>query len=170
MNPLPEVWLRGPVAGIPALLQPVAHAILQAKEEIHQILISFPDQKLPDRPAGLASVAFHLLHIPGVLDRLRTYADGNTLTQEQLEYLQAEAVAKKYTTAELLEKFSISLDSFLQYLSTLDESSLTDRRTVGRKALPSTVLGLLFHAAEHTMRHVGQLLVTAAVVRQQENT
>ena len=95
MNQLPEVWLRGPVAGIPSILQPVAHALLQAKEEIHQILTSFPDEKLSDRPAGLASVAFHLLHIPGVLDRLRTYAEGNTLSPAQFEYLQAEASPKK---------------------------------------------------------------------------
>jgi uncharacterized damage-inducible protein DinB len=38
-------------------------------------------------------------------------------------------------------------------------------RFVGRAKLPSTVLGLLVHAAEHTMRHTGQLLVTVQVLR-----
>ena len=170
MNQLPEVWLRGPVAGIPGLLQPVAHALLQAKEEIDQIMVAFPDNRLSDRPAGMASVAFHLRHIPGVLDRLQTYAEGKTLSQSQLQYLQGESVSKESTTPELIDNLSVTLSSFLRFLSSLDETTLTQVRTVGRKAFPSTVLGLLFHAAEHTMRHVGQLLVTAAVVRHQENT
>jgi hypothetical protein len=36
---------------------------------------------------------------------------------------------------------------------------------VGRAKLPATTLGLLFHAAEHTQRHVGQLMTTLKVVR-----
>jgi hypothetical protein len=35
-----------------------------------------------------------------------------------------------------------------------------DERLVGRLKLPSTVVGLLFHAAEHTQRHVGQAATT----------
>jgi hypothetical protein len=31
--------------------------------------------------------------------------------------------------------------------------------------LPSTVLGLLVHAAEHTQRHVGQIITTARILR-----
>lgn len=50
-------------------------------------------------------------------------------------------------------------------LRSTPEASLTEVRGVGRAQLPSTVLGLLFHAAEHTQRHVGQLLVTARVVQ-----
>jgi hypothetical protein len=38
-------------------------------------------------------------------------------------------------------------------------------RQVGRAQLPSTVLGLLFHAAEHAQRHVGQLVTTSKVIR-----
>ncbi len=170
MDQLPEVWLRGPIDGIPLLLQPVAHALLQAREEIHHILGSFPENRLDYRPAGLASVAFHLRHIPGVLDRLKTYAAGNALSKDQLNYLQAESIQRTEGTSELLDNFSVILDSFINYLSSVDEASLTELRTVGRKGLPSTVGGLLFHAAEHTMRHVGQLLVTAAIVRQQENS
>ena len=62
-----EVWLRGPVENIPALLQPVAHALLQANEA-QVIMENFPEKHLWQRPAGVASPAFHLQHLTGVLD------------------------------------------------------------------------------------------------------
>jgi uncharacterized damage-inducible protein DinB len=43
----------------------------------------------------------------------------------------------------------------------MDPATLGDARTVGRKRLPTTVIGLLTHIAEHTQRHVGQAIVTA---------
>lgn len=48
MKPTPtlEVWLRGPLPNIPSLLQPVAHALLQAREEVEALSIGFPDDKL----------------------------------------------------------------------------------------------------------------------------
>ena len=70
----PEYWLRGPVPGIPALLQPVAHALLQAREEVNALMLGFPADLLWEQPAGLASAGFHLQHLAGVLDRLFTYA------------------------------------------------------------------------------------------------
>jgi hypothetical protein len=39
---MPEVWLRGPLPGMPPLLQPVAHALLQAREELVELLHDFP--------------------------------------------------------------------------------------------------------------------------------
>jgi hypothetical protein len=73
---LPEVWLRGPVENIPSLLQPVAHALLQAREEVSELLENFPNELLWEKPAGVASTGFHLQHLSGVLDRLFTYARG----------------------------------------------------------------------------------------------
>ena len=159
---LPEVWLRGAIENIPALLQPVAHALLQAREEINTIMQNFPEQKLWEKPAGVASVGFHLQHLTGVLDRLFTYAKGESLTQEQLDYLNNEGKpAENISLKKLLENFNMQVDAALKQLSETKEETLTDYRSVGRKQLPSTVIGLLFHAAEHTMRHTGQLLVTA---------
>jgi len=43
-------------------------------------------------------------------------------------------------------------------------ATLTDARAVGRQRLPSTVIGLLVHAAEHTTRHAGQIITTAKIV------
>lgn len=163
----PEVWLRGPLPGIPALLQPVAHALLQAREEVEAALDGFPDDRLWTRPAGAASVGFHLQHLAGILDRLFTYARGEQLTREQLSALRAEGQppAPHTTARDLLAAYDRQLDRTLRQLRATDPATLNDPRGVGRKQLPSTVLGLLFHAAEHTQRHVGQLLVTVRVQR-----
>lgn len=166
----PEVWLRGPVAGLPSLLQPVAHALLQAREELESLLHDFPHQLLWEKPVGVASVGFHLQHLTGVLDRLFTYAEGNKLSQEQLDALKAEGHPgeNRFTTNELLAIFYTQVEVSLARLKRMDEKMLFEARGVGRAQLPSTVLGLLFHAAEHTMRHTGQLLVTAKILQTKE--
>jgi uncharacterized damage-inducible protein DinB len=161
---LPEVWLRGPLEGIPALLQPVAHALLEAVEEIKGIMEPFPDKLLWERPAGVASVGFHLQHMAGVVDRLSTYARNQSLTEEQMTHLKSEGKETALTSQQLIQQLEQNINKFLEQLRTTDSSTLTEHRSVGRKALPSTVMGLLFHAAEHSMRHTGQLLVTARVV------
>lgn len=165
-NKLPEVWLRGPLEGIPALLQPVAHALLQAQEEMHEMLDGFPEAKLWEQPAGVASVGFHLQHMTGVLDRLLTYAAGQLLTDTQLIYLAGEGKPASGTSlTNLLAAFDQQMTITLEKLKATDPNTLTETRGVGRKQTPSTVLGLLFHAAEHTMRHTGQLLVTVRVLQ-----
>jgi hypothetical protein len=164
----PEVWLRGPIDGVPALLQPVAHALKQAEEEVRAITRDFPDALLWIKPHGLASVGFHLQHLSGVLDRLTTYSRGRALSDAQLASLRAEgSTADAGTTASsLATAFSRRVGDTLDLLRATPEGSLLEPRTVGRSGLPSTVLGLLVHCAEHSMRHVGQLLVTARVVRE----
>ena len=162
---LPEVWLRGPVEGVPSLLQPAAHALLQAVEEIKELMTAFPDNLLWERPADVASPGFHLLHIAGVLDRLCSYAKGALLSEEQMAYLKSESLQHSTTSQELVERLEEQVQRTLEQFKNTDEASLTDVRTVGRKALPSTVQGLLFHAAEHTMRHLGQLLVTVKIIK-----
>ena len=159
-----EVWLRGPVEGIPPLLQGVAHALLQAREEVTELMQDFPETLLWEKPAGVASVGFHLRHLTGVLDRLFTYARGEALTSEQLEYLRAEETSDEVSVEALLESFSQKVDEVLAKLSETDEKTLLEARGVGRAQLPSTKLGLFVHAAEHSQRHVGQLLVTVSVL------
>ena len=160
-----ERWLRGPVEGVPALLQPAAHAILQTMDEVYHGLKDFPDSLIWERPEGVASVAFHLQHIPGVLDRIYTYADGKQLDQDQLDYMMAEGKENDaIQLAELLRHFNAQIDKALEQLRSTPEADLLEPRVVGRKQLPSNVIGLLFHGADHTQRHTGQLLVTARVV------
>ncbi|OWP63557.1 metal-dependent hydrolase [Hymenobacter amundsenii] len=163
----PEVWLRGPVPGISPLLQPVAHSLLQAREELQTALVGFPAELLAARPAGVASVGFHLRHLAGVLDRMHTYARAQPLSEAQLAYLAAEETgpASPQTLSELLEQFSQRVEALLELLRVTPEAVLPESRAVGRASLPSTVVGLLVHAAEHTTRHLGQVLVTARLVQ-----
>ncbi|MBC7889198.1 MAG: DinB family protein [Ferruginibacter sp.] len=162
-----EVWQRGPLPGIPALLQPVAHALLQALEEVNELMLNFPSELLWERPAGLASPGFHLQHLSGVLDRVFTYARNEGLSQLQFDQLAAEGKNAEpgYTTDQLVKRFDMQVNKAMEQLYITDEQTLTDYRGIGRAGLPSTVIGLLFHAAEHTMRHTGQLMVTQAVIR-----
>lgn len=162
-----EFWLRGPVDGIPPLLQPVAHALLQARQEITDLLEGFNDADLWHKPAGVASVAFHLQHLTGVLDRLFTYAKGSQLSNDQFSALKAEGIYDATIITPILVKaFEIQVDIALQELKLIDESQLPETRGVGRANIPSTLLGLYVHAAEHTMRHTGQLMVTVKVLQQ----
>jgi uncharacterized damage-inducible protein DinB len=161
-----EVWLRGPLDVVPALLQPVAHALLQAREELHELMAAFPDELLWQKVAGMASPGFHLQHLTGVLNRLFTYARGEALTVEQLDYLASEGrAAENITTIQLVERFGHEVDRALAQLTATDEQTFKQPRGVGRAQLPSTVIGLYVHAAEHTMRHLGQLLVTVKVLK-----
>ena len=163
----PEYWMRGPVENIPPLLQPVAHALLQARDEVNEMMDDYPPELLWQKPAGLASPGFHLQHLSGVIDRLFTYSKAEQLTQEQLYALKAEGKEDETINIQtLLLRFNKQVDAAIKQLSQTDEKNLTEFRGVGRKQLPSTVMGLLFHAAEHTMRHTGQLLVTTKVLRE----
>ena len=159
-----EAWLRGPIAGIPPLLQPVAHALVQARDEVEALAADCPADRLWDRPGGAASAGFHLQHLDGVLDRMLTYARGEALSEAQFAILRAEGVPADVTPSELAERFARRVEIALAQLGETDETALTEPRGVGREQLPSTLIGLLVHAAEHTTRHVGQLLVTVRVV------
>lgn len=164
---LPEVWLRGPVENVPSYLQPVAHALLQAKDEVNELMKDFDDELLWIKPAGAASVGFHLQHLSGVLERLFTYADGELLSEEQLTALKAEGDPQHTNAgaAEMVQEFNFQVQKSIKELQQKNEQQLLEFRGVGRAQLPSTVLGLLSHAAEHTMRHLGQLIVTIKVVK-----
>lgn len=148
------------------LLQPVAHALIQARDEVRTITSQLPDALLWERPAGVASAGFHLQHLSGVLDRLLTYARGDALTGEQLTALatEGEPGVQPATTRALGRAFDAAVEAALVQLRATPESELTAPRGVGRAQVPSTVIGLLVHAAEHTTRHLGQLLVTARIV------
>jgi len=167
VNKKAEVWLRGTLPGILPALQPVAHALLQAHEELNELTTDFPDALLWNKPAGMASVGFHLEHLAGVLDRLFTYARGELLSAQQLQALQEEGKPKpqEVTVGILVAQFNNQVELSLAQIKNTPEEELFETRGVGRARIPSTVLGLLVHAAEHTMRHLGQLLVTVKVVK-----
>lgn len=167
LSPAPEVWLRGPVAGVPALLQPVAHALLQAEEDLERVVASLDHDRLHRRPGGVASVAFHVRHATRALDRLCTYALGRVLDDVQRRALLEEGSGSE-TGAELLDRFRAGAARAVEQLRATEPADLTLPRTIGRAALPTTVIGLLFHAGEHTARHTGQAITTAKAIHGME--
>lgn len=163
----PQVWLRGPLPGIQPALQPVAHALVQAGEDLPPLLRTLTHDQLWARPGGSAAIGFHVAHLAGSLTRLFTYARGEALSPEQQRSLSTEHTIAhtKPPLATLLELLTSSLDSAVHDLRNVSPPSLFDDRMVGRALLPSTTLGVLFHAAEHTTRHVGQIVTLSRVVK-----
>jgi uncharacterized damage-inducible protein DinB len=161
-----EWWQRGPIDGVPGVLQPVAHILLQVRESVVEIVEPLSAREWNARPAGVASAAFHVRHIVGVIDRLFTYARGNALTTEQLAAIQSEGEELLAAdVASVLRALSARVDAAVAELRAIDVTTLGNFRGVGRAGLPSTVIGCLVHGAEHAMRHVGQLSVTVRIVR-----
>lgn len=162
----PEAWLRGPLDGVPAQLQPVAHALVQALEDVERAAAPLSPEELRARPGGAASVGFHLRHLAGSTDRLLAYARGEQLSPAQLALLAAEGEeAPGVAAAELLAAVRVAIESALEQLRATPDASLDEPREVGRGRLPSSVRGLLYHVGEHTARHAGQVVTTARVVR-----
>jgi uncharacterized damage-inducible protein DinB len=164
---MPEYWLRGPVEGIQPWLQPVAHALLQTREDVEAVLRELTPEQLWRTPGGAASVGFHVKHLAGSLDRLLTYARGENLSEPQMAYLKGEAHAgdPPADAAALAMLLNTRIEAALDQVRATAEDELLEERRVGRQRLASTVLGLLFHAAEHTTRHAGQTITTAKIVR-----
>jgi uncharacterized damage-inducible protein DinB len=163
---LPEVWLRGALPDVPPLLQPVAHSLLQSAEEVRRHLANATRDELWTEPGNSPSAGYHLQHAAGSLDRLFTYARGEQLNRAQLDVFAREsALAGDATVDELVIAFIAAVERSLAQLRRTEESRVLDAREVGRGRLPSTVIGLLFHAAEHTQRHVGQVVTTIKIVQ-----
>ncbi len=158
-----EVWLRDErVDGVPSLLQPVAHSLLQCREEVASVLVGLTPDAIWTRHGNAASMGFHVRHAAGSLDRLFTYARGEALSDAQLDSLtrESEPDEQRDADARLVAVFDAAVVRALEQLRRTSETELIEPRYVGRGRLPSTVIGLLFHAAEHTQRHVGQLVST----------
>jgi uncharacterized damage-inducible protein DinB len=160
MQTLPEPWLRGPVPGVHPLLAPVLHAFRQAREDIAKHTEGLTTEQIWSTPHGLGSVGFHIRHIAGSTDRLTTYLQGTGLSDAQMAALAAEN-ARGETREELLAAMDAPFRRAELVIRALDPARLTEARRVGRKRLPTTVIGLLTHIAEHTQRHVGQAISEA---------
>jgi len=163
-----EPWLRGPLAGVHPLVAPTLHAYTQAREDLARWTNGLTDAEIWLRPHGLAPVGFQLRHIAGSVDRLSTYLRGEQLTPEQLEALAHEmdpGSGPSRSLPELLAEVNAALLKSEQVIQLLDPTTLTQPRRVGRKQLPTTVAGLVVHLAEHTQRHVGELIVTSKLAR-----
>ena len=161
-----EAWQRGPVPGFEPLLMPIVHALIQAQEDLQRLVSAVPAEHVWQRPGGAASIAFHVSHTGGALDRLFTYARGESLSEPQRAAARAEGkpADPPASLAALVADVNATIERAFDQLRAMTADSLLDERKVGRAGLPSNVLGLLFHAAEHCTRHVGQAITTAKIL------
>jgi uncharacterized damage-inducible protein DinB len=162
-----DVWLTGPVAGVPAALQPAAHALVQTVEDVKHALEGFAEEDVWVAPGGAASIGFHLIHLVGATDRLCTAARGDRLTDAQKAARDTEKTppSPRPALATLIERAAAALEAAVDQLRATDPATLEQPRPMGRAGLPTTVGGLLFHAAEHAQRHAGQIVTTAKIVK-----
>ena len=163
LNELPEPWLRGTLAEMPAVPRAVLHALELAEEDLKRWCGPLSDAELNARPAGIAPVAFHLRHIARSIDRLLTYAEESKLSEAQLVAMNSELDpgAKR---EELFAELDLALRNSAARIRAFDVARLNEPRAVGKKELPSTLGGLLVHVADHTQRHVGQAVTTSKIV------
>jgi hypothetical protein len=162
-----EAWQRGPVPGFEPLLMPIVHTLIQVREDLERLVARVPPEHVWERPGGAASIGFHVRHTGGALDRLFTYARGESLSDAQRAAMKDEGTPgdPPATMAALVSEVNGIIDRACDQLRATPASSLLDDRKVGRAELPATVVGLLFHAAEHCTRHVGQAITTSLVLR-----
>ena len=167
MSTQPEVWLRGPLPGMDPLLMPAAHALLQTLEDAERETAHLSVDEIW-RPAGdAAPIGFHLRHLAGSTDRLLTYARGEKLTDQQRAALAAERSPgdPPAHAVILLDALKNAINQAIAQLQSTPSSTLREPRAVGRAGVPTTVLGLLFHAAEHAQRHAGQIATTVRALK-----
>jgi uncharacterized damage-inducible protein DinB len=161
MSLLPEPWLRGPIQGVHPLLTPILYTFQQAREDLAKYTSPLTASQIWARPHGFGSVGFHIRHIAGSTGRLMTYLDGRELTPDQISLLQAEEQSGFQGREELLAELDRAFVKAEAEVRALNPGTLTEARAVGRKHLPTTVIGLLTHIAEHIQRHVGQAISAA---------
>jgi len=162
--PYTEPWLRGTHSDVPAVARAVLHALDLALDDLTKWTEGLTDSEAQAQPLGLTPVAFHLRHIARSTDRILTYAEGGQLSGEQLTALKGESVGAE-TLAQLLAEVEASFSIAAERIRVLSTADFNIARGVGRKQLPTSIGGALIHVADHTQRHVGQVVTTAKVLK-----
>ncbi len=161
----PEPWLRGPVEGVIDPLQPVAHSLLYAREQLEKVLPTLTSEQIWKRPGNVAPVGYHVRHAMGSIDRMLTYLRGEALSEAQFEALEEEKeTGSDLDGPALVQHAHTVIDRALAVVRSTGKDELDEPRAVGRARLPTDVRGLLFEIAVHTARHVGQVATTARLV------
>ena len=160
-----EPWLSGAHLEVTALLRPILFSLEQSQDDLRTWTEGIGDEAMWSKPHGLAPLGFQLRHIAGSVDRLFTYAQDATLSDAQMLFLKAE-MQPGASREQLLADIDATFSRIKQVIETIDPATLGNQRGVGRKKLPTTVIGLLIHLAEHTQRHVGEAIITAKLLKQ----
>lgn len=162
-TPYIEPWLRGTYSDVPAVARAVLHALDLALDDITKWTAGLSDAEVRAEPLGLPSVSFHLKHIARSVDRILTYAEGGQISAEQLAALKAEQGGEQLLS-ELIAEVEVSFANAAERIRNLATANFDTPRGVGRKQLPTSIGGALIHVADHTQRHVGQVVTTAKVL------
>ena len=165
MSNLPEPWMRGPIPGVHPLVAPLLYSFQQAREDLARYTAGLTAEQIWASPHGFGSVGFHLRHIAGSTERLMTYLQGRQLDERQLAALDIEKRADGPVQDELLAAMDRAFREAEAVVRGIDPATLAEARSVGRQKLPTTVIGLITHIAEHTQRHVGQAISAAKWAR-----
>jgi uncharacterized damage-inducible protein DinB len=180
--PYTEPWLRGTHTDVPAAGRAVLHAFELSLDDLTKWTAGLTDEEVHAQPLGLTPIAFHLRHIARSVDRILTYAEGGQLTAAQLAGLKTEqrgaertgaeqagveqdGEGKQETLAELLAEVEVAFSDAADRIRVLATADLNTPRLVGRKQLPTSIGGAMIHVADHTMRHTGQVIATAKVIK-----
>jgi uncharacterized damage-inducible protein DinB len=161
--PYVEPWLRGTHSDVPSVGRAVVHALELGLDDLAKWTAGLSDAEVHAQPLGVPAVAFHLRHIGRSVDRILSYAEGNQLTAEQFTALKAEQIGNE-TLAELMAEVEASFSNAAERVRVLAAADFNTFRGVGRKQLPTSIGGALIHVADHTQRHVGQVVTTAKVL------
>ena len=165
-TPYLEPWLRGTYSDVPAVARAVLHALDLALDDITKWTAGLSDAEVHAEPLGLPAVSFHLKHIARSVDRILTYAEGGQVSAEQLAVLKSEQGGDE-PLAELIAEVEASFSNAGERIRNLASADFDTPRCVGRKQLPTSIGGALIHVADHTQRHVGQVVTTAKVLAAQ---
>jgi hypothetical protein len=87
------------------------------------------------------------------------------LTDLQMAQLDAEIEDDGRSGDDLAREALAAIERGIDAMRETPPGIYLETRGVGRRRLPTTVLGLLVHIAEHTQRHVGAIIATSKVVR-----
>ncbi|MGA3033374.1 MAG: DinB family protein [Terracidiphilus sp.] len=165
--PYTEPWLRGTLTDVPAAGRAVLHALDLALDDLTKWTAGLTDAEVHAAPLGLTPIAYHLRHLARSTDRILTYAEGEQLSSEQLAALKAEqgSEGKQESLAELLAEVEVAFTDAADRIRVLATANLDTPRFVGRKQLPTSIGGAMIHVADHTQRHVGQVVTTAKTLK-----
>jgi hypothetical protein len=161
-----EPWLRGGHHDLDPLQAAVLYSFEHAKADIDQWTSGLSEDQLWMQLGKVGSPGWHVRHIAGSVDRLTTYAAGAQLTEVQLAALERENQPGGPTKSELLALVQETLTRCAHTLRSLDPSAWHSTREIGRRRVPVPLGVLLVHIAEHTQRHVGELIVTVKLIRE----
>jgi len=156
--------MRGPIGRVDALVVPLHSSFQQAREDITKFATDLTVDQLWARPHGFGSAGFHIRHAGRSADRLCTYLEGRMLSEAQLATLKNE-MDEGASFAELYGELDANFVRIEGVVRALDVATLREPRGIGRKQLPTTVIGLIVHMCEHTQRHVGQAISACKLAR-----